>query len=54
MKVFKFPEDKITKPRWWMKIRNIDKVQTLNRILSFFILLVGVIIVIFVVYKMNQ
>jgi len=54
MKVLKFPKDKITKPRWWMKIRNMDKTQILNRIFSFFVLLAGLAIAGFVVYKMNQ
>lgn len=54
MKVLKFPKDKMTKPRWWLKIRNMDKSQILNRIFSFACLILGIALVGFIVYKMNH
>lgn len=54
VKVIKFPKENMTKPRWLLKLKNMDKMQVLNRVFAFLMLLAGIAVAGFIVYKMNQ
>lgn len=54
MKVLKFPKEKTTKPRWIMWVRNADKRQMFNKVLSFLSLTTGILIILYVIYTLNK
>lgn len=52
-KVIKFPSHRVKRPRWLMRIRNVQKANIVNFLISLVSVLVGLAIVGFMVHKMN-
>lgn len=52
-KLLKFPEHKITKPRWLMSFRNMDKSNVFNFTCSLISVVFCVILIGFMIYRIS-